>query len=203
MIVAVIIRHFLLVIVFVPLLAASIVDGKSAGAHHILTNTIKDGFVLFQAHFSRRYHLLDIPSSLFRWFSVSLSLCMISHITSQLSLLSRLWLSCRSCHAPSDSTSDVFFRFIQCVLFCSLISCAFHKLSDFPAPPGPMSTWPSSLKKEWTDSSFKYALQQIQGVQLQTELCFELLPDVEILTVASKGKISLDFLSDVRLIVRV
>ena len=62
-----------------------------------------------------------------------------------------------------------------------------------------MASWPSSLKKDWTDSAFIYGESQLQGLELQSEICFELMPDLEAPTMASKRALELDALDDVRL----
>ena len=61
-----------------------------------------------------------------------------------------------------------------------------------------MASWPSSLKKDWTDSAFIYGESQLQGLKLQSEICFELMPDLEAPTMASKRALELDMLDDVR-----
>ena len=62
-----------------------------------------------------------------------------------------------------------------------------------------MASWPSSLKKDWTDSAFIYGESQLQGLELQSDICFELMPDLEAPTMASKRALELDALDDVRL----
>jgi hypothetical protein len=74
-------------------------------------------------------------------------------------------------------------------------------LTGHPSPPGAISTWGASEKKEWTDSSFRHGLSQLPALELRSETCFELMDDVEALHVASKSAIPLDNLVNVRIFI--
>ncbi len=75
-----------------------------------------------------------------------------------------------------------------------------HHLTGHPAPPNAIATWSASVKKQWLEGASEYGLSQLKKIGLQSETCFELMPDAEAVTLASKHTLALDtsMLVDVR-----
>lgn len=53
---------------------------------------------------------------------------------------------------------------------------------------------PHTLQKEWAAAAHAHGISLLQGLTLKSSTCFELMPDVEIPTVASKRALMLDTL---------